>query len=111
MFKGRFQIGEFDPNSTAYADIDNSTVFSEAHQQLSLEARTLFYDLRATWACTRCHDWCTTWMLFVCGYHAAVCATWVPIMLLTSPPCAAVAGSGWQCRATTLSCKKPQTHR
>lgn len=37
VFKGRFQIGEFDPHSTAYADIDNSSVFSVAHQQLSLQ--------------------------------------------------------------------------
>jgi hypothetical protein len=37
VFKGRFQIGEFDPASKFYADIDNSTVFSAAHQQLALE--------------------------------------------------------------------------
>jgi beta-glucosidase len=37
VFKGRFQIGEFDPDNKFYANVTNETVFSSAHQQLSLE--------------------------------------------------------------------------
>jgi beta-D-xylosidase 4 len=38
-FTGRFQVGEFDPNVTVpYGDLTNDTVFSPAHQALSLEA-------------------------------------------------------------------------
>ena len=29
VFKGRFQIGEFDPNNEHYANVTNETVFSE----------------------------------------------------------------------------------
>jgi beta-glucosidase len=38
-YKGRFQIGQFDSNTTAkpYSNITNATIFSEEHQQLSKE--------------------------------------------------------------------------
>ena len=38
MFKGRFQFGEFDPESTLYSDITPDIIFSDKHRQLSLEA-------------------------------------------------------------------------
>jgi beta-glucosidase-like glycosyl hydrolase len=41
QLKGRFQFGEFDPNSTGtaapYANITADAIFSEAHQQLARE--------------------------------------------------------------------------
>ena len=37
IYEGRFRIGEFDPGHRMYM-LPNSTIFSEAHQQLSLES-------------------------------------------------------------------------
>ena len=38
VYHGRMQIGEFEPNRTAYRGLPNDTISSAAHQQLSLES-------------------------------------------------------------------------
>ena len=37
VLKGRIQTGEFNPNHTMYRDLPDDTIFSPAHQRLSLE--------------------------------------------------------------------------